>query len=101
MDRRLELQAILEGILGNGHVYFQPPPNIQLAYPCIIYKLDDYSVNFANDAPYMINRKYTVTLIDRDPDSEIRDKMLFIKYCSMTQAYTADNLNHWVYDLYY
>lgn len=25
MNRRYELQAVLEGILGSGNVYFQPP----------------------------------------------------------------------------
>lgn len=34
MNRRYELQAVLEGILGSGNVYFQPPENLKMRYDC-------------------------------------------------------------------
>ena len=38
MNRRYELQAVLEGILGSGNVYFQPPENLKMRYDCIVYE---------------------------------------------------------------
>jgi len=33
MGTRLELQNLLENILGSRNVYFQPPENLKLNYP--------------------------------------------------------------------
>ena len=34
-----ELQEVLQGILGNdGKAYFQPPENLKLKYPCIVFE---------------------------------------------------------------
>ena len=30
MSRRIELQGILEGILGSRNVYFEPPSNVRM-----------------------------------------------------------------------
>jgi hypothetical protein len=35
MGQRAELQILLESI--TEHVYFQPPENVALEFPCIIY----------------------------------------------------------------
>jgi hypothetical protein len=45
MGHRLQLQTLLEETA--EHVYFQPPPNIQMQYPCIIYGRDGSDVKFA------------------------------------------------------
>ena len=37
-QRRLQLHEILVGILGNENVYFQPPANLVMQYPCIRYE---------------------------------------------------------------
>lgn len=40
-------------------------------------------------------------VIDKNPDSIIADKVESLKMCSFDRHYTADNLNHFVYNLYY
>jgi len=47
MAPRLELQEVLESLLGSRNVYFQPPLNLKMNYPCIIYKRDDAETEFA------------------------------------------------------
>jgi hypothetical protein len=47
MAPRLELQSLLEGV--TDHVYFQPPANVQMEYPCIIYSRDGTSADHANN----------------------------------------------------
>jgi hypothetical protein len=101
MGTRLELQSILEAILGSNHVYFQPPESLKLTYPCIVYKLDDINTTFADNRPYSQNRRYSVTLIDKNPDSPIVEKLASVPKCSFNRAFPADNLNHYTFNLHY
>jgi len=101
MGQRLELQSLLTNILGTNHVYFQPPPSVQLVYPCIVYNRDYELSNFADDRPYKTRRRYQVTVIDRNPDSEIPAKVAELPLCVYERFFTADNLNHDVYKLFF
>lgn len=100
-SRRLELQNILEGILGTRNVYFQPPENIKLQYPCIMYSRTSGDTQFANNAPYIMHKRYQIIIMDKDPDSIIPDKVAMLPMCIFDRSYTADNLNHYVYNIYY
>jgi hypothetical protein len=101
MAPRLELHAILVNILGSNNVYFQPPASIQLQYPCIVYKRDNGVTLHADDKPYMLSTRYQITVIDRNPDSEIPAAIGALPMCIFDRFYTADNLNHDVYKLYF
>ena len=101
MARRLELQQLLVDILGSSEVHFQPPPTIKMVYPCIVYKRDDIRTDFADNQMYKHKKRYQVTVIDQNPDSDIPDKILELPMCRYDRFYTADNLNHDVYNLYF
>lgn len=101
MARRLELQAMLMAILGTENVYFQPPPSVNMSYPCIVYSRDYELKNHADDRPYKRRMRYQVTVIDRDPDSGIPDKISELPMCSYDRFYTAHNLNHDVFKLFF
>lgn len=98
MDRS-QLHQLLETFA--DHVYFQPPTNVQLQYPCIIYKRDFADTKFADDQPYSYMTRYMVTVIDPDPDSDIPGKVASIPRSLFNRFYTADNLNHDVFNVYY
>lgn len=99
---RTDLSKILNDIMGGGkRVYFQPPASIKMVYPCIVYNLDDIDTGFANNNPYTLTNKYAVMLITKDPDSKLIHKIAQLPMCTMNRAYTADNLYHYVYDLYF
>jgi|SRR5580765_6775688 hypothetical protein len=101
MAQRLELQAVLTDLLGTDQVYFQPPPSVKMAYPCIVYHRDYELQTHADDMPYLSRRRYQVTVIDQDPDSGILDKVSALPLCVYDRFYTADNLNHDVYKLFF
>lgn len=98
---RLQLQSLLEGILGAGSVHFQPPATIQMSYPAIVYKLDYAVTEFADDNPYKYSKRYQVTVIDRNPDSAIPDQLARLQMCTFNRAYQAENLNHFVFNIYF
>lgn len=101
MGLRVHLQLLLETILGSENVYFQPPPNVAMKYPCIVYKLDAASTEFASNVPYRHTKRYQVTVIDRNPDSDIPDKIARLPMCVSNRFFTADGLNHNVFNLYF
>lgn len=101
MARRLALQTLLEETLGSRNVYFQPPSNISMRYPCIVYSRDDVDVIFADNDPYRLLTRYQVSVIDQDPDSEIPHRVASLPKCRFNRFYTSDNLNHDVFTLYF
>ena len=106
MRSRLELHEILCSIanefgISNSQVYFQPPATIKMRYPCIVYERARTETRYADNNPYTLCRRYTVTVIDKNPDSEIPDRVALLPMCSHSRTFTNDNLNHYVYDLYF
>lgn len=98
---RENLQKILEEILGSRNVYYQPPESIKLNYPAIIYSRERIDNIFADDKVWKQDCSYQITVIDKDPDSEIVNKVSQIPMCSHDRHFTSDNLNHDVFTLYY
>lgn len=101
MDRRLKLQAFLELVVGNPNVYFQPPNNLMMKYPCALYELDDIDTDHANNVPYRQTKRWAVTVIDTDPDSPIVEAISKIPLCVFSRQFTADGLIHTVFTLYF
>lgn len=83
------------------NVYFQPPPNIRLAYPCLVYKRNDESVSHADNISYRAKKRYELIVIDRDPDSKFPDRVGALPLCRRDRFYAADGLNHDVFSLYF
>lgn len=101
MGSRLELQTLLEEILGSRNVYFQPPASIRMNYPAIVYSRSDIVNNHANNAVYSQKKAYEVAVLDFDPESQIVDKISQLPLCMFDRHYTVDNLNHDVFVLYF
>lgn len=100
MGRQKELQKLLEE-MGFKGVYFQPPETVRLLYPCVIYNLEDIMKNYADNKLYNGRDRYSLTLIDWDPNSLFVHKLVALPYCRFNRFYTSDNLNHWTYELYF
>lgn len=98
---RLDLHTLLKTILPDNPVYFQQPTNNKMQFPCIIYKRDDSSVQHADNEIYRHHKRYQVTVIVADPDSDIPDKVERLPLCEFNRYFTADQLNHYVYNLYF
>lgn len=101
MASRFDLHELLCSVLGTRNVYFQPPESVKMQYPCIVYKRSSVDTRFADNELYMRKKRYTVTVIDKNPDSEIPDKVASIPMCAFDRHFTSDNLNHDVFSIYY
>lgn len=101
MASRTDLQALLEKLLGSRNVYFQPPESVKMNYPAIVYALDNIDNAYADDGVYLSPREYQITLIDKDPDSTFIGKVALIPTCRFVRHFKSDNLNHYVYNIYF
>lgn len=98
---RIQLHEILTAIPGVVAVYFQAPGAEKMQYPCIVYQRETADTQFADDIPYRKMNRYQVTVIDRNPDSEIPDNVAKLQLCTHARAFPANNLNHDVFTLYF
>lgn len=108
MGRRLELHSLLVQIMdaqdlpeNDQPVYFQPPANVQMIFPCITYHRDTSETLFAGNNPYRHTKRYEVTVLDRNPDTEIPERVAALPMCLHSRTFAADNLNHYIFSLYF
>lgn len=101
MDRRLLLQSRLEEILGTGNVYFQPPANVEMQYPAIVYKRNNAKTVFADNTPHWVRQRYLVTLIAEDPDESTWHALADMPLCLHERHFAKNDLNHDVFNLYF
>lgn len=101
MGTRVELQRLLEEVLGSRNVYFQPPSNLRMNYPAIVYRRNRIENRSANNATYTQSNSYQITVIDANPDSEIVTKVSQLPMCRHDRNFASDNLNHDVFIIYF
>lgn len=102
MAKREDLHEELCDILGSRNVYFQSPEGVKMQYDAIRYALTDKDIKRASDRIYRMTNQYSGVVITRDPDTDIPDKVLnHFEMCSFGRPYTADNLRHYPFTLYY
>lgn len=94
-SKRLELHQRLVEVLGTEHAYFQPPENVKMVYPAIVYsRRTGYSTN-ADDRVYRFSQAYDVTYISKDPDDGfVRRFMDAFPKARYDRHYTSGNLHH-------
>ena len=101
MADRVELQSLLEELLGSKNVYYQPPESVKMQYDAIRYSKKQIVTTSANDGKYSMRDCYDLTVIAKRPDHPVIKKLLALPYCSYDRHYVADNLNHDVLTIYY
>ena len=102
MNRRFELHAKLETLIQSKHVYFQPPASVRLVYPCVVYTIGEGDVKRGNESIYQYVNSYILTLIYKHTTIAILDKVLKeVEMCKLNTTYCSENLNHYVFTVYY
>ena len=102
MRTRESLQKKLEDLLKTRNVYFQPPEGFKMKYPCITYNLNSLGVRHADNKAYFMMNRYDLTIIDKDPNSPIIRKLMNeFELISFDRTFINDNLNHFIFTLYY
>lgn len=98
---RDELHAVLSAIPGVNKVWWQRDPAVPLDYPVILYDRSGSFERYADNVKYIFKKRYTVTVIDRDPDSLIADSVEQLPFTTFDRIYKSSGLNHFVFNLYF
>lgn len=101
MGQRLELHTALKAVLGSSQVYFDGPSSNKMAYPAIVYKLDDIVTEHADNQPFRSQKRYQVILIASDPDTDLVDAIAGMPTAEFQRSYKVDNLHHFVFNLFF
>ena len=107
MGSRLQLHTVLCGILGCPEcgdacrAYFQPPASKEIKYDCIVYERSEIDAIHADNTPYRLLDRYQITAIYKNPDSSLPRQLAMLPMCAHDRHFTADNLNHDIFNLYY
>lgn len=96
---RVELQELLKEYCDT--VYFQPPSSIRINYPCIVYNRSTDYLNRANDGIYMKEKLYRVTVMDKNPDSDIADRLQELPWAVIISRDVIDNIYQTTLNIYY
>ena len=101
MNKRLELHNTLLELFNSNHVYYQPPENLKMEYPAIVYSKDNINSIKADNISYNNRTRYQVTIIDKKPDNDVINKILTLPLSSYDRHFISDNMHHDVITLYY
>lgn len=101
--RREDLHEILCELLGSRYVYYQPPDNVLMHYPCIVYHPNPSEDRYADNTRYIVSYSYNVQIIANNPEFALFDSFPDnFMYCTENAPrFEKDNLNHVNYKLYY
>lgn len=101
MGKQSDLQTLLSGLPGVAKAYFQPPGNEKLEYPCIIYNRDRIETQSANNKPYKVDVRYSLTVISPNPGEVVSLEVAKLPLCEFDRHYKKDNLYHDTFTLYF
>lgn len=93
-SKRLKLHQMLKDFTDDGNVYYQPPSNVKLEYPCIIYSLRDLESNRADNADYVDHAIFDISYIHREVDDEALGALFSLPYTIFDRHYVSENLYH-------
>jgi len=99
VSRRMQFQEKLKTLCDN--VYFQPPEDVKMTYPCIVYEPNPADTTFADNHPFSVTDSYQVTVIDEDPDSPIPKQVRLLPMTRHNRSYAAEQLNHTVFTIFF
>lgn len=95
-----DLLRLLQQAVQHDRVYFQPPENLKIGCPAVVFHLSKIEIDRASDVPYKGAKEYSVTLITKDPEPDVIDEILKIPYSSLDTTYISDGMNHFVFTIY-
>ena len=100
MADRIDLQSLLEELLGSKNVYYQPPESVKIQYDAIRYSKKQIAVSHANEGKYSMRDCYELIVIARRPNHSVIKKLPALPYYSYHRHYVPDILFHDVLTIY-
>lgn len=111
LSRRELLDIRLQKVLGtydetkpmnpDSRVYFQPPSNLQLKYPCFVYHYENSTPMLADNTVHRFTDRYQVSYLTKKALDTTYVKLLEDPLVSYSSRYVSENIYHNVMSVYY
>lgn len=88
------LHQFLVAILGSAEVYMDPPENLKMRYPAIVYTRTDVRQQYADDGVYLCSDKYEIVVVSRTPMHPATTKLLQTARVRFNKHYVVNGLHH-------
>lgn len=96
-----EINKLLQDILGAKNVYYQPPAEIKMHYPCIRYEPSSLRTQKADNHGYHVTRSYNVMYIAKKQDDDVVMRLARLPMSRHDRSYKASGLYHEVFTIYF
>lgn len=104
MNSRTDFHSELCAQQGTNYIYFDPPENIQMHYPCIRYQIAKDSIKRANNKLYFSSVGYELIVINKDQDAGmtlVKKILGHFMLSTFNRHYISDGLHHFVLTIFY
>lgn len=102
MLKRVDIQEKFKFLLGSNNVYYQPPANLKMKYPAIVYSLDGLDVKRFDNTRLINKNCFSVTHIYRNESENLVETMLKnFEYISFDNRSIADGIYNDHYTIYW
>ena len=95
-----EFNKLLQDILGLKNLYYQPPAELKMRYPCIRYESSNIDVMKADNHGYRVTRAYSVIYIAKKQDEDVITRLARLPMSRHDRSYKASGLYHEVFTIY-
>ena len=102
MLKRVDIQEKFKFLLGSNNVYYQPPANLKMKYPAIVYSLDGLDVKRFDNTKLINKNCFSVTHIYRNESENLVETMLKnFEYISFDNRSIVDGIYNDHYTIYW
>lgn len=102
MLKRVDIQEKFKFLLGSDNVYYQPPANLKMKYPAIVYSLDGLDVKRFDNTRLINKNCFSVTHIYRNESENLVETMLKnFEYISFDNRSIVDGIYNDHYTIYW
>ena len=102
MLKRVDIQEKFKFLLGSNNVYYQPPANLRMKYPAIVYSLDGLDVKRFDNTRLINKNCFSVTHIYRNESENLVETMLKnFEYISFDNRSIVDGIYNDHYTIYW
>lgn len=102
MLKRVDIQEKFKFLLGSNNVYYQPPANLKMKYPAIVYSLDGLDVKRFDNTRLINKNCFSVTHIYRNESENLVETMLkSFEYISFDNRSIVDGIYNDHFTIYW
>lgn len=97
---RETFHAFLQDLIRSKNVYYQPPADLKMKYPCVRYQPANIDIKEADNHGYITTRAYDVLYISKTQDENVALQLARFPRSRHDRSYKQSGLYHESFTIY-